>query len=78
MADLSADAHIARSTLWAQAGERRYRQPTRVPKLAGEAEPRHERSPALGEHTLEVLREMLGYSEERIEALAGASAAVLG
>jgi crotonobetainyl-CoA:carnitine CoA-transferase CaiB-like acyl-CoA transferase len=49
-----------------------------VPKLAGEGEPRHARSPALGEHTLEVLREMLGYSDERIEALAGASAAVLG
>lgn len=74
MADLSRDSHIGRSTYWAVAGERRYRQPTRVPKLFGEEEPQHAESPALGEHTLEVLREILGYSEERIEALTDSGA----
>lgn len=72
MADLAQDHHISRSTFWAEAGDRRYRQPTRVPKLAGEEEPRHRASPALGEHTRQVLRDTLGYSEERIDALAGA------
>ena len=69
MADLARDDHIGRSTFWSEAGKRRYRQPTRVPKLAGEEEPRYAESPALGEHTLEVLRDMLGYTEERIESL---------
>lgn len=71
MADLARDDHIGRSTFWAAAGKRRYRQPTRVPEFAGEDEPRHLDSPALGEHTIEVLRETLGYSEEQIALLTG-------
>ena len=69
MADLAQDDHLLRSVFWSEKNERRYRQPTRVPKLAGENEPQHVKSPALGEHTQEVLRELLGYSDERIEAL---------
>lgn len=71
MADLARDDHIGRSTFWAVAGKRRYRQPTRVPEFAGEDEPRHLDSPSLGEHTIEVLRETLGYSEEQIAQLTG-------
>ena len=69
MADLAQDDHIGRSTFWSESGDRRYRQPTRVPKLAGEDEPPYSKSPALGAHTLEVLRDMLGYSEERIQSI---------
>lgn len=69
MADLGRDPHLERSTLWACAGDRKYRQPTRVPKLSREDEPVHARSPELGEHTAEVLREILGYSTDRIETL---------
>lgn len=69
MADLAQDDHLLRSIFWSEKNERRYRQPTRVPKLSGENEPQHVESPALGEHTQEVLRELLGYSDERIEAL---------
>ena len=74
MADPARDEHIDRSTFWAVAGKRRYRQPTRVPEFAGEDEPRHLDSPALGEHTIEVLRETLGYSEEQIAPLTGDAA----
>lgn len=69
MADLARDSHLDRSTFWASAGDRKYRQPTRVPKLSGEDEPAHARAPDLGEHTGEVLRDVLGYSADRIEAL---------
>ena len=50
MADLASDPHLERSTFWAAHGDRQYRQPTRVPKLHGEAEPAHTPAPALGLH----------------------------
>jgi formyl-CoA transferase len=70
MADLAVDSHLERSTYWCSEGERTYRQPTRVPKLIDESETSHLPSPRLGEHTAEVLRDLLGYSRERIEELA--------
>ena len=62
MADLARDAHLGRSTFWSSHGGRDYRQPTRVPKLSGEDEPLHAPSPALGQHTDEVLRDIPGSS----------------
>ena len=62
MADLARDDHIGRST----SGRRREAAlPPAHPhaRFAGEDEPRHLDSPSLGEHTIEVLRETLGYSE---------------
>ena len=66
MADLAADRHLERSTLWAGHGERRYRQPTRVPKLHAEAEPTHASAPSLGEQTAEVMQTLLGRLPERM------------
>lgn len=56
MADLAADPHLGRSTFWAAHGERRYRQPARVPKLNGEAEPAHAPAPAIGEQAAQFTR----------------------
>ena len=71
MADLAADPHLGRSTFWATQGERRYRQPTRVPKLHAEPEPGHTAAPAVGEQTSEVMQTLLGYLPERVAAARG-------
>ena len=71
MADLARDAHLERSTLWTTQGERKYRQPTRVPKLHEEPEPSHLSSAAIGEHTADVLRTLLGYPPARVAAMLG-------
>jgi len=60
MADLAFDPQLDRSTYWSSYGKRKYRQPTRVPKLRGEPEPLYAKSPHIGEHTAAVLREVLG------------------
>jgi formyl-CoA transferase len=77
MAELAVDPHLARSTLWSSVEGRRFRQPTRVPKLDGEPEPEHTHAPLLGEHTRRVLQEALGYTPERIEALAATAVPTL-
>jgi crotonobetainyl-CoA:carnitine CoA-transferase CaiB-like acyl-CoA transferase len=38
-------------------------------KLSGNTEPVTSAAPLLGEHTAEILQEMLGYSEERVARL---------
>ena len=38
-------------------------------KLSGDPEPLTRAAPLLGEHTAEILRERLGYSEEKVTAL---------
>jgi crotonobetainyl-CoA:carnitine CoA-transferase CaiB-like acyl-CoA transferase len=73
MADLAEDPHLRqRGTFWSKLGERAYRQPTRVPRLADEDQPSLGESPGLGEHTMDVLRDTLCYGEPRIDALRGA------
>ena len=67
MADLESDPQLDRSTFWSTHRGRKYRQPTRVPKLRGEPEPSHASCPAHGDHTAEVLRDVLGYSKDRID-----------
>jgi crotonobetainyl-CoA:carnitine CoA-transferase CaiB-like acyl-CoA transferase len=43
-------------------------------KLIGEELPPPSKAPTAGEHTEEILREVLGYDEERIAALRAANA----
>jgi crotonobetainyl-CoA:carnitine CoA-transferase CaiB-like acyl-CoA transferase len=69
MSDLADDEHLgARSTLWAALDGKRYRQPARVPRISAK-EPEHAPSPQLGADTEAIMRDVLGYSRERIETL---------
>jgi formyl-CoA transferase len=45
-----------------------------MPIKLSDSPARIERSPLLGEHTAEILKEVLGYSEERIAQLKSAGA----
>ncbi|MFZ5558868.1 MAG: CaiB/BaiF CoA transferase family protein [Pseudomonadota bacterium] len=70
MADLAIDPHLAlRSTFEASSGTKTYRQPRRVPKLDHGFEPNHGKSPSHGEHTVEVLDQLLKYPKEKVDAL---------
>ena len=76
MGDLAGDEHLdARSTLWAALEGKRYRQPARVPRIS-EEEPAHAPSPRLGADTEAIMRDVLGYSSDRIKALGRAGALV--
>jgi formyl-CoA transferase len=74
--DLTHDEHVRGRDMWVELDH-----PQRgkwwnvgMPIKLSDSPARIERSPLLGEHTAEVLKEVLGYSEEKISQLKGAGA----